>query len=210
MRENTTLGEELVRRTLEEVIEGRANKAITKRILRRCLPSLRTVVNDHASTEIGKIALPACYGRHVIFATPHKGIIADMLRWADPIKELLSDDLGDRAAMWSAIASFVHKDDLSAALAGLATRLGQEGIADFEASLSRMDKVTGEVVFQGPDQETRLMARGALIVLAGVDSGASAGIIGALAVPVYQKPGPVADWHNAPDWSADTNHRRLH
>lgn len=205
--ERMTLGQQLALRTNNEVLVGQAKHPSTRRILRRCLPSLSTVIDEVAAPEAGGLALPACYGRHVIFASPHRGMVADMLHWADPIQELLSDEADDRAAMWSAIASFVHKTQLPQALAGVATRLGPEGIAQFEETFSRLDKSMGEVVFQGSD--IRLVTRGVLIVLAGVYEGASAGIIGALPLPIVVKPGPVADWHEV-NWSADGNHRRLH
>jgi hypothetical protein len=210
-----TLGEHIAQRTLQDVVEGQAKLPSTKRILRRCIPQLRTVIDEVASIDAAKMALPACYGRHIIFASPARGMVCDMLHWADPVQELVSDEKEDHAGMWAALTSFIYKADSAAALLLLATRLGKQGIADFEASFSNLDQSVGQVVFQGIEQETgadlraSLMARGALVVLAGVESGIATGIIGALPLPVLAMPGPVADWHEV-DWSADGNHRRLH
>jgi hypothetical protein len=105
------------------------------------------------------------------------------------------------------MASFILQADSHGALVTLATRLGEQGIAEFESSLDRLDNTKEPVLF--PNQKATLLTRGTLIVLAGVEGRASAGIIGALAVPVLTMPGPVADWHEV-NWSADGNHRRYH
>jgi hypothetical protein len=199
-----TLGDQIVQRTLEEVI-GKTVKPSTKRILNRCLPSLHFVINELASEEAGKMALPNCYGRPVIFASPIRGMVCDMLRWSDPLTEVSADDKEGRAGIWAAMAIFIHRANSHGALTTLATRLGAEGMAQFDETLARLDNSTGEFVYN----DLILSARGALVVLAGVERGASAGIIGAIAVPVLTKPGPVADWHET-EWNADGNHRRLH
>jgi hypothetical protein len=204
-----TLGERTVELTIKDVI-GKAIKPSTKRIIHRCLPALSSIIDEVASEEAGKLALPACYGRHVIFASHSRGMVVDMLRWSTPIidKGLNPEDPGDRAAMWAEMATSIHKANVGAALLLLATRLGPKGIADFDAVFARLDNSMGHIVFEvGPD--TMITARGVLIVLAGVQSGASSGIIGALPVPVLTKPGSVADWHEV-DWGADGNHRQLH
>jgi hypothetical protein len=202
-----TLGDRLVELTKSDVI-GKAIKPSTKRIIYRCLPTLHNVIDSLASVDAGKLALPAAYGRHVVFASPSRGMVVDMLRWSDPIidERLDPDNPGDRAAMWEQMATSIYKADSGAALVLLATRLGAKGIADFDATFAELDDVAGKIVVN----DVTLSGRGVLIVLAGLERGASSGIIGALPVPVILKPGPVADWHNEGGWNADGNHRRLH
>jgi hypothetical protein len=57
-----TLGEYVADRSLKEIIEGKAQKPTTKRILRRCLPSLKQVVDSVASPEAGGMALSRTSG----------------------------------------------------------------------------------------------------------------------------------------------------
>ena len=202
-----TLGDHIVRLTQTDVIDSRVRLPHTKRILRRCLPSLREVVDGTAAAEAGRMALPGCFGHHVIFACPSRGLMTDMLRWAGGISGIDRESKDDRAAIWAAMAGFIHRAEIDEAMVALAARLGPEGIAQFQEKLAEMDTAMGEVVLQGRERTDRIMARGALVILAGVDSGQSAGIIGALTVPVLIREGPVAEWH---DVVVDGRHRVLH
>jgi hypothetical protein len=136
-------------------------------------------------------------------------MVCDMLRWADPIAEFQSDNPDERAGMWASMAAFINKSSSEAALVALATRLGHQGISEFDTTFARLDQIGSEVVFEEEGSQTSLTMRGSLIVMAGVEHGTATGIIGALPLPVLTKPGPVADWHQV-DWSADGNHRRVH
>lgn len=204
-----TLGQHLAELALRDLIGKEAKLASTKQILRKCLPVLRNVIDQIALPEAGKMALPACYGRHIIFVSPRRGMIADMHEWPKPVEELVSDDPADRAHVWAAMSSFIYQENLDAAMAAMATRLGHDGIKKFENSMSGLDNTGGTLVFQGQYGQTGLTSRGALTIFAGISGSDAAGVIGALPVPVLMKPGPIADWHEV-DWGKDGNHRRLH
>jgi len=203
-----TLGDVLVDRTEQEIIGERAQYLTTKRILRRCLPQLRDTVNTLASPEAGYMAFPYVKGRLVVFSTHKIGAIAEMLEWPDPVKDVASEDRADRALLWSVLAQLIYQKNVDGAFAALATRLGTDGIAQFEESLSRLDNSVPPVDTLVPGYQ--LVTRGALFVFAGQIDRNAAGTVGALAVPMLIKPEIMIDNFELGDWNADGNHRWLH